>query len=103
MSRENARFWTSGRSLAPNRQSSDQIGGSLSRIRQRPRGTHGNHENVNKSKGPDDGPGLLSIGGYLGAPGGCSPDGSLVLFRLLLRRCQAFEALQKLLFGHALD
>ena len=30
-------------------------------------------------------------------------DGLLVLFGLLFRRRQAFEALQKLLLGHALD
>jgi hypothetical protein len=38
-----------------------------------------------------------------GTPAGCSPEGLLVLFGLLLRRRQALEALQKLLLGHALD
>src|SRR5438034_6142756 len=53
-----ARFRTSGRSLTRKPAVSDQIGDSLSRIRPRPRSTHGNHENVNKSKGPDRCPGL---------------------------------------------
>src|ERR1700694_1369307 len=58
----NARFRTSGRSLTPNRRPSDQIGDSLGGIRPGPCRPSGNHENVNKSKGPDNGPGLWQIG-----------------------------------------
>src|SRR5260370_12678284 len=45
----------------------------------------------------------LVNGTGLGPPAGANVEGSLVLFRLLFRGRQAFEALQKLLLGHALD
>src|SRR5258708_3864610 len=64
--------------------------------------TYGNHKNVNKSKGPDKCPGL-SASWMARATRGRNVDGLLVLFGLLFRRRQAFEALQKLLLGHALN
>src|SRR5258707_10329775 len=45
----------------------------------------------------------LVNGTGLGRPGSSSVEGSLVLFGLLFRGRQAFEALQKFLLGHALD
>ena len=64
--------------------------------------THPNRKNVNKSKGPDKYPGLWQIGLFLNIRGPLGAN-SLVLFRLLFRRRQAFEALQQLFLGHALD
>jgi hypothetical protein len=55
-------------------------------------GPHGNHENVNKSKGPDKSPGLWKIGRDWNTPYR-DAGGLLVVFRLLLRGRQAFEAL----------
>ena len=54
-----------------------------------------NRKNVNKSKGPNKCPGLRQIGGVR--------EGLFVLFGLLFRRRQAFETLQELFLGHALD
>ena len=62
----------------------------------------GNHENLNKSKGPDKCPGLLVNPVEFGNPW-YNRDGLLVLFGLLFRGCKALEALQKFLLGHALN
>ena len=76
--------------------SSDQIGAAMISA---PVRLHGNHENVNKSKGPDQGPGLCKS-----ARSTASQSRRLfVLFGLLLRRREALEALQQFLLGHALD
>ena len=90
------------RSLTPNRLSSDQIEGRPCRIRRARRGAHGNHENVNKSKGPDKCPGLL-VNQIARVTPNVKANGLFVLFGLLFRRRQAFETLQKFLLGHALD
>src|SRR5207237_4344148 len=60
---------------------------------------YGNHENANKSKGPNTGSGLDKIT----RSRQLRWDDLLVLLGLLLRRREAFEALQELLFGHALN
>ena len=68
----------------------------------RPAWAHGNHENVNKSKGPDKCPGLL-VNQIARVTPDIKANGLFVLFGLLFRRRQAFETLQKFLLGHALD
>jgi len=55
---------------------------------------YGNHKNVNKSKGPDLGPGLrVNELGRASPQSVQSLPGLFVLFGLLFRRSQAFEPL----------
>src|SRR4029077_6316927 len=89
------------RSLTPIRPSADQIGDSPDSTHPRLREASGNHEFTGKSKGPDVCPGLWQIGGFSGLKG--RERGLLVLFGLLFRRRQAFEALEEFLLGHSLD
>jgi hypothetical protein len=94
-------FRCPGHSVAPNRPLSDHIGGSRRGVHPCPGQHQGNHETINKSKGPDKVRAFCRMG--LETLGEAAERGLFVLFGLLFRRRQAFEALQELFLGHALD
>jgi hypothetical protein len=98
--------WISGTeatSLARNRRASDQIGDSPRRIRPHLR-EDGNHENANKKqKARSNVRAFASQMAGILKPWGCNVDDLLVLLGLLFRGRQAFETLQELFLGHALD